>query len=195
MAKFESCEQYTSDWMVFWLETEVGRWYIDLETSSRMGNWPSYRLTSFPGAVVQLVIHEWTENKMAFMHGYPRSCVMWKRGHKWCLTLTPNNTQTIERMTCHCFLRPIRRDLTSSSYTTGVSEDEIAENFFLTKTERNESKNTQNKLLNKCYLLFKVYLQEKTCGYILTLCRKIGHSWEQSLRGGIRLRGLKDILN
>ena len=24
-------------------------------------------------------------------------------------------------MTCHCFLRPIRRDLTSSSYTTGLS--------------------------------------------------------------------------
>ena len=42
-----------------------------------------------------------------------------KRGHQWYLTLTPNNTKTIERMTCHCFLRPIRRDLTSSSYTTG----------------------------------------------------------------------------
>ena len=45
------------------------------------------------------------------------------RGHvaaarsEWCLTLTPNNTKTIERMTYHCFLRPIRRDLTSSSYT------------------------------------------------------------------------------
>ena len=41
-----------------------------------------------------------------------------KRSHQWCLTLTPNNTETIERMTCHCFLRPIRRGLTSSSYTT-----------------------------------------------------------------------------
>ena len=41
-----------------------------------------------------------------------------KRSHQWCLTLTPNNTETTERMTCHCFLRPIRRDLTSSSYTT-----------------------------------------------------------------------------
>ena len=46
------------------------------------------------------------------------------RGHvaaarsEWCLTLTPNNTKTIERMTYHCFLRPIRRDLTSSSCTT-----------------------------------------------------------------------------
>ena len=41
-----------------------------------------------------------------------------KRSHKWCLTLTPKNTSIIERMTCHCFLQPIRRDLTSSSYTT-----------------------------------------------------------------------------
>ena len=39
-----------------------------------------------------------------------------KRSHQWCLTLTPSNTETIERMTCHCFLRPIRSDLTSSSY-------------------------------------------------------------------------------
>ena len=39
-----------------------------------------------------------------------------KRSHQWCLTLTPNNTETVERMTCHCFLRPIRRHLTSSSY-------------------------------------------------------------------------------
>ena len=42
-----------------------------------------------------------------------------KRSHQWCLTLTPNDTKTIERMTCRCFLRPIRRELTSSSYTTG----------------------------------------------------------------------------
>jgi len=40
-----------------------------------------------------------------------------KRCHQWCLTLTPNNTETIERMTCHCFLRPIRRDLKSTSLT------------------------------------------------------------------------------
>ena len=42
----------------------------------------------------------------------------WKRSHQWCVSLTPNNTKTIGRMTCHCFLLPIRRDLTSSSYTT-----------------------------------------------------------------------------
>ena len=39
----------------------------------------------------------------------------WKRSHQWCVSLTPNNTKTIGRMTCHCFLLPIRRDLTSSS--------------------------------------------------------------------------------
>ena len=41
-----------------------------------------------------------------------------KRSHQWCLALTPNITETIERMTCHCFLQPIRRDLASSYYTT-----------------------------------------------------------------------------
>ena len=39
-----------------------------------------------------------------------------KRSHQWCVT--PNNAKTMGRMTCHCFQRPIRRDLTSSSYTT-----------------------------------------------------------------------------
>ena len=43
----------------------------------------------------------------------------WKRSQQHCLTLTPNkNWNNIERMTCHCFLRTIRRDLPSSSYTT-----------------------------------------------------------------------------
>ena len=36
---------------------------------------------------------------------------------QWCLTLTPNNTETIERMTSHCFLRPIGRELTSRAPT------------------------------------------------------------------------------
>ena len=51
----------------------------------------------------------------------------WKRSHQWCLTLTLNNTETIERMTCHCFLRPIRKDLTSSSYPT----DQKLSNYLL----------------------------------------------------------------
>ena len=41
-----------------------------------------------------------------------------KRSHQWCVSLTPSNTKTLGRMTCHCFLRPISRDLSSSSYTT-----------------------------------------------------------------------------
>ena len=41
-----------------------------------------------------------------------------KRSHEWCVSMTLNNTKTIGRMTCHCFLLPIRRDLTSSFYTT-----------------------------------------------------------------------------
>ena len=43
-----------------------------------------------------------------------------KRGHQWYISLTPNNTKTMGRMTCHCFQWPIRRDLTSSSYTTAL---------------------------------------------------------------------------
>ena len=43
-----------------------------------------------------------------------------KKSHQWRVSLTPNNTKTIGRMTCYCFLRPIRRDLTNSSYTTRV---------------------------------------------------------------------------
>ena len=48
------------------------------------------------------------------------SCLVAAGSEEKCLTLTPNNTETIERMTCHCFLRLIRRDLTSSSYTTEI---------------------------------------------------------------------------
>ena len=41
-----------------------------------------------------------------------------KRRHRWWVSLAPNNTKTIGRMTCHCFLQPIRTDHTSSSHTT-----------------------------------------------------------------------------
>ena len=30
-----------------------------------------------------------------------------KRSHQWGVSLTPNSTKTIGRMTCHCFLRPL----------------------------------------------------------------------------------------
>ena len=59
-----------------------------------------------------------------------------------------------------------------------LSKDEFAK--FLTKTERKERKNTQNLLLDRCYLLFKEYLQEKNCIYILKLWRRIGQSLEES---------------
>ena len=38
------------------------------------------------------------------------------------VSLTPNKTKTMGRMTCHCFQWPIRRDLRSSSYTTAAKE-------------------------------------------------------------------------
>ena len=38
--------------------------------------------------------------------------------HQWRVSLTQNNTKTIGRITCYRFVRPIRRDLTNSSYTT-----------------------------------------------------------------------------
>ena len=41
------------------------------------------------------------------------------RSHQWCVSLTPKNTKTSGRMTCHCFLQHARkgRELPSSSYT------------------------------------------------------------------------------
>ena len=41
-----------------------------------------------------------------------------KKSHQRRVSLIPNNTKTIGRMTCYCFLRPIRRELTNSSHTT-----------------------------------------------------------------------------
>ena len=43
-------------------------------------------------------------------------------------------------------------------------KDEVAE--FLTKTERKKSKNTQNILLDGCYLLFEEYLHGKKICFI-----------------------------
>ena len=58
---------------------------------------------------------------------------------QWCVSLTPNNTKTIEGMTCHCFLRPIRRDLTNSSYITallGMHKNQGRRLFLLDKKTR-----------------------------------------------------------
>ena len=51
---------------------------------------------------------------------------------------------------------------------TRLSENEIAE--FLTKTERKESKNTQNILLDWNYLPVEEYLQEKKPMFISWNC-------------------------
>ena len=62
--------------------------------------------------------------------------------------------------------RPSRlftRELKKMAFTW-LSEDEIAE--FLTKTERKKSLNTQNILLNACYLLYEEYLHEKKNLYL-----------------------------
>ena len=56
---------------------------------------------------------------------------------------------------------------------------------FLTKIERKKCNNTQNIVIDGCYLLFEEYLQEKKGSiYILNPCREIGLSFEKSLRGG-----------
>ena len=50
-------------------------------------------------------------------------------------------------------------------------KDEVGE--FLTKTERRKSKNTQNILLDGCYLLFEEYLHgKKRLFYILNCAEK-----------------------
>ena len=59
-----------------------------------------------------------------------------------------------------------------------LSEDEKAE--FFTKTERKKCKNTQNILLDGCYLLFEQYLLENTSVDILNPYREIGQSLEES---------------
>ena len=61
-------------------------------------------------------------------------------------------------------------------------KDEVAE--FLSKSERGKSKNTQNILLDGWYLLFEEYLHGKNICLYPKLCREIGQSFEESLRGG-----------
>ena len=55
---------------------------------------------------------------------------------------------------------------------------------FLIKTERKICKNTQNILLNGCYLLFENYLQENTSFYILKSAEKQANVLKKSLPGG-----------
>ena len=69
-----------------------------------------------------------------------------------------------------------------------LSEDEITE--FLTKTERTKC----NVLLDRYYLLFKQYLQEKSSfyyNYILKPSREIGQRFEEILQGVWLLKNLE----
>ena len=85
--------------------------------------------TCFIFTFIQVLVKEFTTANDVWGH----VATARKRSHQWCLILTPNNTETIERMTCHCFLRPIRRDLMSSSYTTGrTSRDNSIIHFHMT---------------------------------------------------------------
>ena len=56
-----------------------------------------------------------TSSNILCVKKYTLSTNRGKWSHQWCDSLTPNNIKTIGRMTCHCFLRPIRRDFTSCS--------------------------------------------------------------------------------
>ena len=49
--------------------------------------------------------------KLDIVVGHVHVAAARRTSHQWCLTLTSNNTKTIDRMTFHCFLRPIRRDV------------------------------------------------------------------------------------
>lgn len=60
---------------------------------------------------------EFAKKEIAFVFvGHVHVAAAWKRSHQWCISLTPNNTKTVGRMTCLCFLRPIR----STSYATRI---------------------------------------------------------------------------
>ena len=63
-----------------------------------------------------------------------------RRSHQWCASLTPNNTKTIRRMTCHCLLRPVRRDLPRSSYTNHNLRNKLLQDWSIARTH------------NKCFV-------------------------------------------
>jgi len=62
--------------------------------------------------------HSWSSSSSLSSPSSDHEADARKRSYQWCASLTQTNTKTIGRMTRHCFLRPIRRDLASSSYTT-----------------------------------------------------------------------------
>ena len=78
---------------------------------------------------------------------------------QWCVSLTPNNTKTIERMTCHCFLGPIRRDFTNSSYTTAL--------LGMHKNHRRQNKGRRPFLLDKKAMADDIKLMAKMSGWVV----------------------------
>jgi len=62
---------------------------------------------------------------------------------------------------------------------------------FLTKTESEKCNNTQNILLDGCYLLFEEYLEEKNVCLYPEPYRQIGQCLEESLPGGSLVKNLK----
>ena len=62
---------------------------------------------------------EFVKKEIAFVFvGHVHVAAAQKRSHQWCISLTPNNTKTVGRMTCLCFLWPII--IRSSSYATRI---------------------------------------------------------------------------
>ena len=50
---------------------------------------------------------------MGFDWGHVHVAAARRRSHQWCISLTPNNTKTSGRMTCHCFLATCNWERTS----------------------------------------------------------------------------------
>ena len=103
--------QYTwpNDWKSYWREPH--KHYIE-------GFDDSFEACEIERCSVSEPVFKHNHCAPAFTTKWAHVATAWKTSHQWCRTLTPNNIETIERMTCHCFLWQIRRDLMSSSYTT-----------------------------------------------------------------------------
>ena len=87
----------------------------------------------------------------------------WKRDDRWYIDLETrlHEQKTIDQPRFQA--RQRASELNKMAFTL-LCENEVAE--FLTKTERKESKNTQNILLDGCYPLFEGYLQEQKAAFV-----------------------------
>ena len=64
----------------------------------------------FSNSFLVLTVRDWGFAKAS---AWSHIAAARRRGRQWSVSLTPNNSATIERMTYHCFLRPIRSHLSS----------------------------------------------------------------------------------